>query len=207
MTELSDFAEPGRENDRVIQMALREMDEELMAQAMQTWSEDEREIVFRNMSERAVALLREHAERAAAGANEREARTAARFFVQKLVKYRRYQEREPPPEDGDELPRLSFASERELADSLVRLCRFAHVQGFLALEEIEPIEHPIARKGVELAIDGWDPMLIRTILERMKRRHLERIERQADMVVEAIEAMAGGESPAALRVKLMSYVD
>ena len=206
MTELSDFADPGRENDRVIQMALREMDEELMAQAMYAWSEEERQIVYRNMSERGAGSLRSETERRRSDVRDADAQAAARFFVQKLVKYRRYQEQEPPLETNA-TPALSFASDLELADSLVRLCRFARVQGFLALEELDPIDHPIARKGVELAIDGWDPMLIRTILERMKRRHLERIERQADMVIDAIDAMAGGESPAALRVKLMSYID
>ena len=40
MTTLMDFQEPGPENDRVVQMALREIDTALLARAMDSWSDD-----------------------------------------------------------------------------------------------------------------------------------------------------------------------
>ena len=54
---LNDFKEGGEHNDRIIQMGLREIDSSVLAEAMVILSEEERQIILRNMSERASAFL------------------------------------------------------------------------------------------------------------------------------------------------------
>ena len=55
---LHDVAESNGTNDRAIQMALREVDEPLMVDWLVSVSAADREIIYRNMSERARDLLK-----------------------------------------------------------------------------------------------------------------------------------------------------
>ena len=59
MLDFKAFMEKGNFLDIVIQMSLREIDAETLARALVDQDEAVREIVFRNMSERAVTFLKE----------------------------------------------------------------------------------------------------------------------------------------------------
>jgi chemotaxis protein MotA len=68
------------------------------------------------------------------------------------------------------LYKIAFAgAERRLADKvseLVSLAEKARRDGLLALEsDLEEIEDPFTRKGLQLVVDGTDPDLVRDILE------------------------------------------
>jgi chemotaxis protein MotA len=80
------------------------------------------------------------------------------------------------------LYKIAFAgSDRQLAgkvDELVALAEKARRDGLLALEtDLEEIEDPFTRKGLQLVVDGTDPDLVRDILEveidAMAARHKE----------------------------------
>jgi chemotaxis protein MotA len=80
------------------------------------------------------------------------------------------------------LYKIAFAgSDRQLAakvNELVALAEKARRDGLLALEsDLEEIEDPFTRKGLQLVVDGTDPDLVRDILEveidAMAARHKE----------------------------------
>ena len=208
MTTLMDFQEPGPENDRVVQMALREIDTALLARAMVSWSDDEQEIIYRNMTERAIVLLKEEMAHNGPATTEQESLDTADFFVQKLLKYRKYAQSVGPGSGPLERPVLDTGSPEAIVESFTAICRFAKIKGFVALEGIEDgAQNPVARKGLELAIDGWEPMLVRTILEHMKASHLSRVERELDMIIDGVDNLISGVTPIVVHQVLQAYIE
>ena len=59
MVTTLEFKESSERNDRIVQLALREIDIHVLAEAMVDMSTEEREIIFRNMSKRACELGKE----------------------------------------------------------------------------------------------------------------------------------------------------
>ncbi|MCK4514546.1 MAG: hypothetical protein KAU31_04770 [Spirochaetaceae bacterium] len=208
MTTLVDFKEPGAENDRVVQMALREIDTALLARAMVEWSEEEQEIIYRNMTERAVILLKEEMAHNGPATSERESSGAVDFFVQKLLKYRKYAQSMRPGTGPLQRPVLDTSNPEAIVESFTAISRFAIINGFVALEGIEEdTQNPVARKGLELAIDGWEPMLVRTILERMKAHYLSRVEQELDMIIDGVDNLISGVTPIVVHQVLQAYIE
>jgi hypothetical protein len=204
MIELTDFE--ARENDRVIQLALREIDTTVLARAMVAWDEAERMIILRNMSKRAAAMLMDEVGRLAGSASEKSSTEAKEFFLQKLRKYREYVARstiEPPAE----MPALRTESAEAIVASFVDLVRLARHHGILALEGVAvESDLPLAKKGLELCMDGWDPMLAREILERSKRTYLDDVERRLDMLIIGFDSLKSGDLAIATEERLRAYL-
>jgi len=203
-----DFEESGESNDRVVQMALREIDSRLLAVAAVAMDEAERGIVFRNMSKRAHAMIVEEISQAEQTTSSIESERAKEYFVQKLRKYRDYVTRRPPEKTStDSTPALSTQSETAIVESFVELVRFARSHGRLALEDAEvDSEFPLAQKALELVVDGWEPMLARTILERLKTAYLHQAERRMDMIIDGVDSLISDDLPIAVEEKLKAYI-
>lgn len=207
MTQLLDFEERGERNDRVVQMALREIDARLLAEAAVAMNDEERNIVFRNMSKRAHRMIVEEIERAEETTSEIAAKRAKEFFVQKLRKYRDYVSNRPESVDSGDLPRLDTTDDESIVESFVSLAKLANQKGRLALEDVEMAsELPIATKGMQLVVDGWDPLQARAILEQMKRTHIQELERRIDMIIEGIDSLMSDDIPIAVEEKLRAYI-
>lgn len=207
MVQVMDFQEVNEDNDRVIQSALRETDTTVLAQALTTMDQTERDVVYRNMSKRAHALLSEEVTQAEQNVSQTAANKAKEFFVQKLRKYREYSARRPHVPVADSPPELDTSSEESIIESFVDLVRYARIHGLLSLEGTGvQSEYPISGKGMELVIDGWEPMLIRSILERTKATYLAKVERRLDMIMDGIDSLTSGDLPIAVEERLRAYV-
>lgn len=207
MIEMMEFAESNMENDRVVQMALRETDSSLLATAAVAMDQAEREIVYRNMSERARAVIIEEVVQAESAVAFEAAQEAKAFFVQKLRKYRGYVRRRGGEQPRAELPLLRTGTEEEILQSFVALVRFARIRGDLALDEVQiQSEFPLTRKGIELVVDGWEPMLTRSILDQAKRSYLESVARKLDMIIDGIDSLLTNELPIVTEERLRAYL-
>jgi hypothetical protein len=208
MIQLIDFKERREHHDRVVQMALREIDSSALSRAAVAMNDEEREIVYRNMSKRACALLAEDVARDEQTISKHAASKAKEFFLQKLRKYREYIARRPPPEHPPTAPpALDTSSEEALIESFTELVRFARSRGNLALEDANLSNaEAIARRGVELVVDGWDPILIRDILTRMKETYLAAEERRIEMIIEGVDSLVSEDVPLVAEERLRAFL-
>lgn len=204
MIQLTDFEL--RENDRVIQMALREIDTTVLSRAMLAWNKAERNIILRNMSKRAAGILMDEVDQLGSSVPQKTADEAKEFFLRKLKKYRQYVARRSQVEPTN-APALRTGSTEEIVESFVDLIRFARHHGMLAVGEAAvESEFPLVKKGLELSVDGWEPMLAHEILERAKRAYIRDAELKLDMIITGFDSLMSGDLPIALEERLRAYL-
>jgi len=205
--KLEDFREQVGDNDRIIQMALRETDSSLLAEAMAFLEPELRDIIYRNMSVRASKMLTDEVTEAERTVSQHSSRDALEFFVQKLSKYRRYtsgREHKAVPETP---PPIDVSSDKAVVETFAQLSWFVRIRGWLALEGAdEKIDDPLVRKGLEMAIDGWDPMIVRQVLERMAETALAALKRRQQMVIEGIDSLLSADVAMATEEKLRAFI-
>ncbi len=203
--ELMDFQEPTERNNRIVQFALREVDATLLAKAALQMSQEERGIILRNVSERASKLFTEEISAVEAETPRHIAAKAKETFVQKLHKYRDYDD--PGDATGSEPPHFSTTTLAEVRRSLIELVEFARRNGALAVESVRPdTDDPIARKGLQFVVDGWDPLDARQILERHKETQLELERRRLDMLINGFDAILSEQPVYLLRERLSAFL-
>ena len=219
MISISDFVEQKHINDAIIQMALREIDTRELSHAMIGFTEEERQIVLRNMSERACKLLAEEIEYESKGIPKYRIESATESFLQRLRKHARYlakydedaaailPKHTPGADIGqDKLPDVNIDDEQEIVETFVAIQQFVKRNGILALEGIEDtIANPVMRKGIEYFIDGWEPLLMQTILEAYKKTYIKNIEKKLEMILVGIDSLASKDSPLVTEERLRSY--
>lgn len=206
--------------DRIIQMALRDIDMEDLGDAMQGWNEDERNIVLRNMSKRAANLLMGEVQQNAGRVPQHRSNRAAGFFLQKLQHHLRYVAREDAdakkmleqalehePEARPGLPKVDISDDEAFIATFIELTEYARKHGILALSGVEDtVDHPILKKALQYIIDGWDPELYQSIIERMCTEYIIRTRRQLDMITTAVESLAAGDHPAGMEERLRAFL-
>jgi len=62
------------------------------------------------------------------------------------------------------------------------------------------------RKGLLMLIEGWDPLLQRTILERYKESYLRAMSLRMDLVIEGLDCIAAKDHYCLAEQKLRSLV-
>ena len=87
------------------------------------------------------------------------------------------------------------------AEALIRFLttatHTAQVGGLAALESVYPrLDDWFLRLGLQLAVDGADPEIIRSILGEHKRTLLADFERRLDLIIAGTNAIGRGENPA-----------
>ena len=218
MIKLKDFKD--RPFDRVIQLALREIDTQDLSYAMLGWDEDERQIILRNMSKRAAAMLQEEMEEVEGQIPKIRIEAAAEFYLQKLQQHLRYyaQDDEEAKEylaelsqrqsqSHKHLPRVDISSDETAIQTFVSISKYVKEHGILALAGIEEtVDHPVLKKAFQYIIDGWDPSLYQTILERMCTEYLNKMRRQLDMITTGIESLAAGDPPVGMEERLRAFL-
>ena len=148
------------------------------------------------------------------------------MFEQKLTKYSRHfleDERnvgvyaarytrkkkgeEAAPESGANPPSVDFSSLQSIRESFRILKRFIEEHGVLALEGAEEkIDNPVAKKAFQLLIDGWDPLVMRSILDRGMRSYFETERRKLEMIIEGFGCLATDQHFVGLEEQLSSYL-
>lgn len=207
MVQLTDLEPPTETNNRVIQTALRETDEVVLARAAVAMGSREREIIFRNLSKRALSLFSEEVARAEDTVSEAAANEARDFFLATVERCRQIVGMRATVSSGGENPVLDTSEDEKTVESFVNLVRFARESGILALESTKVMsDFPLTEKGLEMLVDGWDPAMMREILEQMKMSYFFRIRRQLEMIVEGFESLVSEELPAAVEARLRAHL-
>ena len=64
------------------------------------------------------------------------------------------------------------------------------------------IAHPLLRKGIEFLVDGSDPLMVRSILEKYRETWLQQAKATLNMIVDGIDSLAAREHPYLVEQKL-----
>lgn len=192
-------------NDRVVQRALADVDMDVLATALVDLPGDVRSIFFRNMSKRAATLLAEHID-GRRGILPSRIEAAREVLAQRLQAHAKAHAGEASAENEEDLPEVALGSPEAIVSTFGRLAAFVGRHGFLPLERLESsIANPLLRMGVELLVDGTDPLLIRTILEKYQETYLQQAKATLAMIVDGIDSLAAGELPHLVEQKLRAY--
>ncbi len=206
MVTFNDFLTVDPWNDLVVQRALGDIDAHVLSTALVDLPADIQAIFFRNMSRRASELVRELVG-AKQGINLSRKQAAQELLTQLLQKHAKNAEGEEPPRDKEVLPHISVDSPTAIVTTFRDLATYIRKSGLLPLEKLESsITHPLLRLGIELLVDGTDPVLIRSILEKYQETYLQQAKAALSMIVEGIDSLTERINPALVEVKLRAYM-
>ena len=220
MIAIRDFLESSQTNNAIVQMALREVDTRDVALAMLGYTEEEQQIILRNMSKRASKLLLQEMDDEREHTPKHRIQSALEVFLQRLRKHARYLAKHDAQANEKfgqktiaadarhpELPDIGVDDEEGIVATFTAFQLFIKKHGMLALEGLaEQITDPVMRKGIEYLIDGWEPLLMQSILETCKKAYLERIEKRLDMILEGLDSLAARDIPLVTEERLRAYL-
>jgi hypothetical protein len=205
------IADIRRLTDHAIQGVLKEVEKQDLAVALQGASDAVQKAVFLNMSERAEHTLREDMEYMGP-VKKADVTRARRRIVQVMNGVCDEDGRRRPARPGparEALERLSTETlqwladkpvsardSRELVDLLVQLAGIARSGGIPELEScVERMDDPFLVLGLQLAVDGVDPALLREILQSRKKALLHELERRLDVAIAGVDSIQRGHTP------------
>lgn len=207
MEDFSRFIKDSKFPDIVIQMALRNIDSAPLALALADQGEEVRELVFGNMSLRAVAYLREEipaAETCAPGEIEAAQELFARLLRGQMAVWEKEGTFPAPPSP----PEMDLSNREAIIRSFAALAQFVRRQGFLPLYDLrDSVDSPLLRQGLQMLVEGWDPLLLRSVLERSKESRLRAAELEYDLIIEGIDSLSSHDHALVTEQRLRSYVD
>ena len=206
MLDLSKYEENLDRNNIILQMALRDIDASLLVTAMTGMDERTKEIVFRNMSKRAIHMLKEDI-REMGSASPSAVEAAREFFARLLEKHEGEIDDGISPSADPEPPIPDLGSEEGIIASFCLLVDFVKRNGLLPLEPlIDALDDPLMRKGLLMLVEGWDPLLQRAILERYKESYLRNLGLKMDLVIEGLDSLSAKDNSLITEQKLRSLV-
>lgn len=212
MPNFSDYQADTAWNNLVIRRALGEVDTGVLITAMVGLPEDIRIMFYRNMSRRTGDLCREDiASRGGitlkGSASQARIKAAQAVVLQLLHKYGEQAEGEEFQPDRGGIPEIRLDSPNAIIATFRSLAAYVRKNGFLPLEEMEDsIDDLVMRKGIEFRVDGWEPLLSRSTLEKYKASALRSFETRLDMILDGIDALASGDSPQLVEEKLRAHI-
>lgn len=207
MVEFEDYLENTDRNNFIIQNTLREIDFDVLATALVGVSQDIRDMFFRNLSKRAFRLFKDDLQVKEANAARLKTGEAQEIVKQLLRKHAKHAKAEIKAPAKGALPKVDLATEEATIETFKSLSAYLREFGFLGLEGIEDtIDHPIMKKGMELIIDGWEPLLIQSLLEKRRKQYLKDIENRLDMILEGLDSLASKDMPLLIEEKLRAYL-
>lgn len=202
--------------DRTLQMMMRDIDNQDIARIAASCSPRLRERILENVTGRHRAQL----EAAAPDPDEsrtREAFDRALDVANLLLQYReiRREDREDLTRTGRERREAQNRSGRdrfvelagdrpssrrtnaELVAVFKALAAVSRREGLLALDGIaaEFADEELLRRGMELMLDGYDVVDLRTMLETKRQALIEEFRRRTDVILEGLERISCGDNP------------
>ncbi len=207
MVAFSDFLENTRRNDIIVQLTLRDIDSEVLVTALFGEDEKVKSIFLRNMSARAVTFLLDDIDRRKNLAPE--AVAAAQSFLKGLLEKhaKSMVGDEPPPVEERMPPAIDLGSNDAIIRTFCALVEFVKTEGLLSLEGIQStVDNPLLRKGLLMHIEGWDPLLVRSILENYKESYLRNLGTSFDLIIEGLDSLASKDNSLVTEQKLRSLV-
>jgi hypothetical protein len=206
MVTTLDLREAAERNDRIIQAALREIDSHVLAEAMIDMSAEEREIIYRNMSKRACTLEQEEIAGIEKTTPLHRKTKSREYWHQLLTRSEKFASRSV--EHATRVPPdLNTSKPEELVATFTALNAFIRSNGALKLEGAGArTDDPLLRRAIDLTVDGWDPMLVRSILERMKETMIADLRRHCEMIIEGIASIQENDVPQVTEMKLRVFL-
>jgi hypothetical protein len=206
MVNFNDFLAVNPSNDLVVQRALGDIDMDVLATALVNLPSDTQAIFRRNMSKRASEFLTDQMG-GKRGIHPSKIQGAQELLTELLQKHAKYAASEEPAGDKDVLPDISVDSPESIVNTFCRLAAYVRKHGFLPLERLESsITHPLLRKGIEFLVDGSDPLVTRSILEKHRETYLQQAKAALNMIVDGIDSLAAKEHPYLVEQKLRAYM-
>ena len=203
--------------DRAMQRLLREIDTSKIAHALIGAEKATRERVFTNMSKRAEEIIKETMDSLGAVA-ERQIEAAmvdVHSVYRKLVDIgdvvdvgiakadsSESVEHAPPIKIIQEKGSSGFSTE-DLMALFPEISSKAMAFGLLSLEsDIEGIDDPIIKKGLQLVIDGTDPAYVESIMRSMLEKELQLMRTKYEAAIDSVMSVQQGDSPHIIGEKL-----
>ncbi len=206
MAPFNDFLAATPSNDLVVQRALGDIDMDVLATALVNLPGDTQAIFRRNMSRRASDFLTDQL-RAKRETSPERIQAAQELLTELLRKHAKSAPSEVPTGDKNVLPEVSVDSPESIVSTFRALAIYVGEHGFLPLERLESsITHPLLRKGIEFLVDGSDPLLIRSILEKYRETYLQQVKATLNMILDGIECLAEKNHPYLVEQKLRAYM-
>lgn len=206
MVTFKDFLAVNPWNDIVVQRALGDIDADVLATALVNLPSEIQAIFYRNMSRRASELVVEQIG-TKHGAPPSRIQAAQELLTELLQKHANNATGEELPGNKDILPDISVESPEAIVSTFNTLADYVRKHGVLPLERLEStIAHPLLQKGIEFLVDGTDPLLIRSILEKYQETYLQQAKATLNMIVEGIDSLAAKDHPYIVEQKLRAYM-
>lgn len=199
------YFEDTYKNRRIMQRTLREIDVRMLAQAMVELSAKQRQFVYLNMSQRAKGLLEEEVQKRESEASEEQVRAAVEFLQDvhgKIIAEMRNSSPQPPEPVEVE---VRVSTKGEIIDTMVALAKLAQSHGLLAIDRIDATADPLLAKGLQFMVDGTDPPILESVLERTKQTMLREYDERLSMIIEGVESIQFGDQPLIIGEKLKAY--
>ena len=206
MAEFADFQPDTPENNLVIRMSLRHIDTEVLIAALVGLADDLRQMVYRNVSRRVRSLCEEGVKARKGQTSKSQVEAAQEVFLQLLN--RDAESAEGVKIDRErKLPEVRLDSDEDVISTFKSLISYVRKHGLLPLEGLESeIDHPVMRKGIELLVDGTEPLLQRSIMERYRDAFLQSTQARLDMILEGIDSLGSGDFPETAETKLRGFI-
>ena len=206
MAEFADFQSDTAGNNVVIQRGLREIDTEVLITALMGLTDDLRQMVYRNVSRRVRHLCIEGVKAREGTTSESQINAAQEVFLQLLNRNLKYADGVEFDADRG-LPEVALDSDEEVISTFKSLVSYVRKHGVLPLQTLESgIDHPVMKKGIELLVDGTEPLLRRSILERYRDAYLQSTEARLDMILDGIDSLGSGDFPEMVETKLKGFI-
>ena len=206
MATFSDYKEPTPTNTFIIQRALREIETEVLATALIGLSDIHREMFYRNISLRVRRMCEEEMQIKSDSISEEIVEDAKSLILDVL---QRMKERVDPKEIRETVavPEIKLGSHEEIIDTFRAFASYVRRNGFLPLQEIEDkINDPLMRKGIQFLVDGTEPMIMHSLLEKYKNTLLRDVETRYDMILDGIDTLATRYLPQSVEDRLRTHI-
>ena len=199
------YFEDTYKNRRIMQRTLGEIDHIMLALAMVGLSEKQRQFIYLNMSQRAKGLEEEEVHKRESDASEGQVRDAVEFLQDIHGRIIDEMKNFPPHPPAPMEVEVRVSTKGEVIDTLVALAELAKAHGVLSIERVDATADPLLAKGLQLMVDGTDPELITSILERTKQTILREYEERLSMIIEGVDSIHFGDHPMFVAEKLEAY--
>ena len=207
MVDFSEFQADTPQNNRVMQMSLREIDTDVLAAALTGFTDELRQMVYRNVSRRVAGLCKGAVKAKTDNISKTQVNAAQEVFIQLLNRNLKSVEGLKFDRGEGNLPEIALDSEEEVISTFKSLADYVRKHGVLPLEGLEnSIKNPLMKKGIEFLVDGYEPLLMRSILERHRDSYLQSVKLRLDMILDGIDSLASQHYPEGVEEILKGYI-
>ncbi len=196
MNPLSEVLNSKRANDnRGIQKALRRLDVHILALSLLDIDNNKREILYRNTTKRVAAMIEKEVETLSInlkndyiGIEKISISEAQEMVTEMIIKWT--QELNEPIVYQKDFPAVNLNTYDDLIKTFANINDYASKYGLMSIEGIEnSTDNELFKKGIELILDGYDPLLLDEILENYIKSLMSKYLTELNMISSAIKSI------------------